>query len=461
MSFEHVHRSRSQSPQSSWSTSQFAPRPFPVQEPQRPPTQEEIENEAFQQNKFEAFGLQLKEKHGTITPVEQERLGVLQAKMDGFWAHRMERAKAQPNLLEILIRNSQATQTTESQAPVQSNTIQSKSDTTGDRSESSVNQRPNKTGLPDALKAGVENLSGYSLDNVKVHYNSPKPSQFQALAYTQGTEIHVAPEQEEHLPHEAWHVVQQMQGRVKPTMQMKEEQINDDDGLEKEADVMGGKALIHSHNTSSAYESNRQYGNIAISSTVSPIIQMGKGKKRKKSTSGYQADDDEAEYVPPQGKKQKRFHIPKTTQEDVVKTTAHPRKHVNSRYSEIFTCPGCRRPLASTKGGKGGKLTFADYSYTSKSGKPHTLRSLALDHQPPWAERERILKGKGASIDEMKEDHNDPARLRALCKRCNESHKYETKKKIQYESDTDEEGFFTPDDEPENKGFYKDFRYDK
>ena len=104
-----------------------------------------------------------------------------------------------------------------------------------------VRQAPNKTGLPDRLKAGVENLSGYSLDDVRVHYNSSKPAQLQALAYTQGTEIHVGPGQERHLPHEAWHVVQQMQGRVKPTMQMKGVQINDDEGLEREADAMGRK----------------------------------------------------------------------------------------------------------------------------------------------------------------------------------------------------------------------------
>lgn len=119
MSFERVHRSKSQTPQTSWSTSQFAPRSFPAQEPKRPPTQEELENQACQQNKFEATGLQLKEKYGTITPVEQERLGMLQAKIDSFWAQRMEREKAQPNLLEILIRNAQTAQATEPAAPVQ------------------------------------------------------------------------------------------------------------------------------------------------------------------------------------------------------------------------------------------------------------------------------------------------------------------------------------------------------
>ncbi|MCO5382495.1 MAG: DUF4157 domain-containing protein [Methanosarcina barkeri] len=78
----------------------------------------------------------------------------------------------------------------------------------------------NNTGLPDNLKAGVENLSGMSMDGVKVHYNSGTPAQLNALAYTQGSNIHVAPGQERHLPHEAWHVVQQKQSRVQPTIQM-------------------------------------------------------------------------------------------------------------------------------------------------------------------------------------------------------------------------------------------------
>ncbi len=102
---------------------------------------------------------------------------------------------------------------------------------------------PNRTGLPDSLKSGVESLSGFSMNDVKVHYNSPKPAQLQAHAYAQGTDIHIAPGQEKHLPHEAWHVAQQKQGRVKPTLQMKAGvPVNDDAGLENEADVMGAKA---------------------------------------------------------------------------------------------------------------------------------------------------------------------------------------------------------------------------
>lgn len=101
----------------------------------------------------------------------------------------------------------------------------------------------NRTGMPDQLKNGVEQLSGISMDDVKVHYNSAQPAQLNAHAFAQGTDIHIAPGQERHLPHEAWHVVQQKQGRVKPTRQLKSKvNINDDPKLEREADVMGARA---------------------------------------------------------------------------------------------------------------------------------------------------------------------------------------------------------------------------
>jgi hypothetical protein len=102
---------------------------------------------------------------------------------------------------------------------------------------------PNKTGMPDNLKNGVEQLSGLDMGDVKVHYNSSKPAQVQAHAYTQGTDIHVAPGQEKHLGHEAWHVAQQKQGRVQPNTEVAGMPVNDNPGLEHEADVMGGKAL--------------------------------------------------------------------------------------------------------------------------------------------------------------------------------------------------------------------------
>ena len=101
----------------------------------------------------------------------------------------------------------------------------------------------NKTGLPDKLKSGMENLSGFNLDHVKVHYNSSKPAAVQAHAYAQGNQIHLGSGQEKHLPHELSHVVQQMQGRVQATTTVNGMAVNDNPGLEKEADVMGVKAM--------------------------------------------------------------------------------------------------------------------------------------------------------------------------------------------------------------------------
>lgn len=108
--------------------------------------------------------------------------------------------------------------------------------------QSAVAQKKNSTGMPDNLKAGLESLSGMNMDHVRVHQNSSKPASVQAHAYTQGSDIHVAPGQMQHLPHEAWHVVQQAQGRVQPTTTVNGMPVNDNPTLETEADVMGDKA---------------------------------------------------------------------------------------------------------------------------------------------------------------------------------------------------------------------------
>ncbi len=108
-----------------------------------------------------------------------------------------------------------------------------------------IQKKANNTGMPDNLKNGIENMSGMDMSDVKVHYNSAKPAQLNALAYAQGNDIHVGAGQEKHLGHEAWHVVQQRQGRVAATTQLQGVAINDDSSLEHEADVMGAKALGH------------------------------------------------------------------------------------------------------------------------------------------------------------------------------------------------------------------------
>ena len=112
-------------------------------------------------------------------------------------------------------------------------------------------------GLPDGLRDGVERLSGLAMDDVRIHRGSPEPARIGALAFTRGRDIHVGPGQERHLPHEAWHVVQQAQGRVPATTQFAGAAGNADAGLEREADVMGARAA-HAGAVAAPREPSRQ-----------------------------------------------------------------------------------------------------------------------------------------------------------------------------------------------------------
>ena len=95
----------------------------------------------------------------------------------------------------------------------------------------------NKTGLSDNHISSLESKSGFDMSDIRVYRNSDKPAGVGALAYTQGSDIYVGPGQEKHVPHEAWHVVQQKQGRVQATTSFKGVAINDNSGLEHEADA--------------------------------------------------------------------------------------------------------------------------------------------------------------------------------------------------------------------------------
>ncbi|MDT8998214.1 DUF4157 domain-containing protein [Paucibacter sp. APW11] len=98
-------------------------------------------------------------------------------------------------------------------------------------------------GLPEPLRGGIEAMSGIDMSGVRVHRNSSKPAALQAHAFAQGRDIHLGPGQEKHLPHEAWHVVQQAQGRVRPTLQMAGGVgVNTDAALEAEASSVGARA---------------------------------------------------------------------------------------------------------------------------------------------------------------------------------------------------------------------------
>ena len=114
----------------------------------------------------------------------------------------------------------------------------------------SLQPRTNQTGIPDHTLSQMESSLNADFSNVRLHTNSPKASDINALAYTQGEDIHFAPGQysstssqsQQILGHELAHVVQQRQGRVRPTMQLRGMQVNDDSSLEREADILGQRA---------------------------------------------------------------------------------------------------------------------------------------------------------------------------------------------------------------------------
>ncbi|MEH2174852.1 eCIS core domain-containing protein [Nostoc sp.] len=84
--------SNSQAPEQ---TPQLAYRPFGGQTQKAsftPVTQTDVENEAFAEEKMEVTELELQAKHRTITPEGQERLTVLQAKMERSLNSRLEKA---------------------------------------------------------------------------------------------------------------------------------------------------------------------------------------------------------------------------------------------------------------------------------------------------------------------------------------------------------------------------------
>ncbi|RKP46843.1 DUF4157 domain-containing protein [Trinickia fusca] len=98
------------------------------------------------------------------------------------------------------------------------------------------------TGLPEPLKAGIERLSSVAMHDVSVHYRSSRPAALRALAYTRGLDIYLGPGQERHLPHEAWHVVQQKRGEVEPERFVGRTGLNASPALEADAERMGTRA---------------------------------------------------------------------------------------------------------------------------------------------------------------------------------------------------------------------------
>lgn len=110
-------------------------------------------------------------------------------------------------------------------------------------------QRKEDGGIPAPVRAKMEHSFQADFSDVNVHVGSKAP-EIGALAYAQGNDIHFAPGQynpesasgQQLLGHELAHVVQQREGRVKPTIDVSGVPVNDDPSLEREADRLGAKA---------------------------------------------------------------------------------------------------------------------------------------------------------------------------------------------------------------------------
>lgn len=141
--------------------------------------------------------------------------------------------------------------------------------------------------MPVSVQAKMETSFGEDFSDVSIHKNSVQSKDLNALAYTQGNNIHFAPGQynpesqkgQELLGHELTHVVQQREGRVQPTVQKKGIGINDDEGLEKEADEMGEKAAKDTiQSSSSASHSTEPAGSIVQKQAVNDPLKVDKGQ---------------------------------------------------------------------------------------------------------------------------------------------------------------------------------------
>ena len=109
----------------------------------------------------------------------------------------------------------------------------------------------NASGMPPQVQGQMEQAFGTDFSGVRIHESSPSAESMGALAYTQGSDIHFQPglyqpgseQGKELLGHELAHVVQQSEGRVATPSQAKQAGVNDDSGLEREADEMAAQAI--------------------------------------------------------------------------------------------------------------------------------------------------------------------------------------------------------------------------
>lgn len=192
------------------------------------------------------------------------------------------------------------------------------------RPPSPMMPHPNNTGMPEPVRTQMEAAFDTDFSNVTIHPNSSKAAKLDALAYTRGHDIHFAPgtynpgsdSGRRLLGHELAHVVQQREGRVHPNIQMKGLKINDDEGLEKEADVKGnmvrgtvdsyapGKGITTKCSCPSCTGnvSSQHLNGTEMRSSGFDVIQCGKKNVKGNKGAGLQAQVGRRSYQPTQSR---------------------------------------------------------------------------------------------------------------------------------------------------------------
>ncbi len=224
-------------------------------------------------------------------------------------------------------------------------------------------QRKSSSLLPEPVQNKMEATMGADFSNVNIHPNSQQAQEVGALAYTQGNDVHFAPGQfdpnshkgQSLIGHELAHVVQQRQGRVQATTQAKGLPVNDDQGLEKEADVIGEKAAMAANVSAPAQKKEADGGVIGQKQTAGNVKQLYKQYGHAGET-----DAKTGEHWVSNG-------TPLRVAEDGTAAMAQARTSGGQElYVDPSRLPGINADLKTVKA----PLEFAEYGTLSVEGAP-------------------------------------------------------------------------------------------
>ena len=175
--------------------------------------------------------------------------------------------------------------------------IQRRAARTGSAPTADTDERPSGSGAPlaEPARSRMEAGFGTDLSAVRVHEGSHVGA-LGAVAYAQGTDLHFAPGHydpssqrgQELIGHEVAHVMQQAEGRVAATTQYKRVDVNDDAGLEREADELGVR-VARGEQVAQGWRLGGERATAAMQRRRSPIQRQAPGAVEHVNNSCYAA----------------------------------------------------------------------------------------------------------------------------------------------------------------------------